>query len=519
MKETIRTALVTVALGALAAPIVSQADTTEVRAEDVSPTVMLRLKSGDVLFGSIVGNDSDGIRFRRIENGGTVALGWSFLDPTEAHELRLRFGLLDTEAEEVLIDAERLVLDDNTELVGLIVNRTEEHLWLKTEAGTIPIPKRRVSGATMLVRVPALDIYTREELYQQRAFELQRELLLDGLEGAAAHDEIAQYSERLFDYRHALEHFKHVHNLAPEYDVDRIALALARTERKAEVQDQADLLETIDRYRSRKRYDLALKSLRVFPELYPDSPLLEDWNKLRERVARHQERDLREEIVRSVHARSARLARDAAKKKKTYEEVLAYLDETMTDDLIVAVQKDLEKLAPGIEGDEVQRLWTERSAGRFRQVSFGLGTWLLGEGRALETYKKEEEKGIQPTKKGSQAEARKKLEDRIKRYLQNQELTRRAKAGGSAGEENPADFWIKWNYAGRYNWILAYFVEFSGLYKIERVRFANCRECGGTGARDVVYSGSAISGDVADTRLVPCPACHTIGTVRRIRYR
>ncbi len=482
------------------------------------PTVMLRLKSGDVLFGSVMGHDSEGVRFRRVDTGGTVALTWSFLDPTESEELRLRFGYVDTDADELLIDAERLVLDDNTEVVGLIVNRTDEYVWLKTESGTTPIAKRRLQGQSTLVRVPALDIFTRDELYQQRAFELQAALLLDGPEGAAAHDELAEYSERLFDYRHALEHYSNVAKLAPEFDAERVAIAIARCEKKAAVQDQVDLLETIDRYRTRKRYDLAIESLRLFPELYPDSPLLEDWNKLRDRVGRHQARDLREAVVRHFHARVARLARDAAKKKKTYEEVLAYLDEGMLDELLQAVQRDLEELAPGIEGDEIQRLWTEREAGRYRQASFGLGTWLLGDSRARETYEEKEDETPDP-KKGSQAEARKKLEDRIKRYLQNQELTRRAKAGGAAGEEDPAKYWLDWDYAGRYHWIVAYFVEFSGLFQIDRVRFANCRECGGTGARDIVYSGSAIAGDAAQNRLVPCPACHTIGVVRRIRYR
>ena len=39
------------------------------------------------------------------------------------------------------------------------------------------------------------------------------------------------------------------------------------------------------------------------------------------------------------------------------------------------------------------------------------------------------------------------------------------------------------------------------------------------GARDVVFSGSAISGQTATNRLVPCPSCQTIGRIRRVRYR
>jgi hypothetical protein len=49
---------------------------------------------------------------------------------------------------------------------------------------------------------------------------------------------------------------------------------------------------------------------------------------------------------------------------------------------------------------------------------------------------------------------------------------------------------------------------------------SNCRECGGIGVREVIYTGGARSGDtVSGRRLMHCPTCHGIGRVRRIRYR
>jgi hypothetical protein len=74
--------------------------------------------------------------------------------------------------------------------------------------------------------------------------------------------------------------------------------------------------------------------------------------------------------------------------------------------------------------------------------------------------------------------------------------------------------------------VLAYFAEKSGQFRDLQARFSNCRECGGTGARDVMFTGNAASADEdnksqgkAGEVLVTCPACHTIGVVRRIRYR
>ncbi len=488
---------------------------------EAAPTRMLRMRSGEILWGSIESHDPDALRFRLLETGGLIPLPWSLLDPEEEHALRLVFGYLDAEIEELTVAAERITLNDGTELVGKIVDTDDDYLWFKRAEGTIPIDKRRLQGTTVLVQAPALDVYTKEELYQQRVFELGPVLALEGREGARAHDELARFAERLFDFPHAVEAYGLVRALDPTYDAERIAAALARSTTKAQEKQQIDLLAEIDLWRARKRYDKALEALAAFPDQFPDSPLLEDWNALRKRVLKHQEADLREEVVRRFHARALRLAREAAR-KDSYEEVIAYLDEGLSEEIVKQVQADLAELAPDIPPEEVQRLWRERKGGRIHQASYGLGTWLLGESRALATPADEKDEGQAAEKpaSGSQAEARKKLEERIQRYLKNQELARAAQSGGGASkEDDPNEFWKEFDLAGRAQWILAYFVENSGLFQIDRIRFENCRECGGTGARDVVNTGSSISGDTAGDRLVPCPTCHTLGRVRRVRYR
>ncbi len=489
-------------------------------AADAAPTTMLHLRSGDVLFGTILGHDPDGLSFRRLETGGQLALPWSFLDPTEAAGMRLRFGYVEAEAEELLVDAERLELADGTEVVGRIVNRTETHLWVKRAEGTIPIAKTSVRGPAAGVRVPALDIFTREELYQQRTFELQGRLAQEGRAGAEAHDELARYAERLLDYGHALEYYRAVASLDPSYESARIAQAIARAEEKAAQQQQVEYLSQIELFRARKRYDKALEALQSFPNLFKDSPLLEDWNALRERVFKSQERDLRDLIVSRWHHWSVRLARDAAR-KKTYEEVLGYLDEKMSEEVVEHVRSDAQTIAPGIEPDQVRRLWNERKS-PYHQASYGLGTWLLGEAarKELDEKKDGQEKDPNATPApGSQAEARKKLEERVKRYLENQKLARKGEEQVESKDEDPQVFWQGWDSAGRSQWILAYYAEKSGDFRDLQPRLSNCRECGGTGARDWLFTGAAIANQAAAQTLVPCPTCHTIGVVRRIRYR
>lgn len=488
-----------------------------------APSTMLKLKSGAIAFGQVLAHDPDGIRFRMLETGGEIPLAWSVLDPAEADELRLAYGYVSAEAEELMLDADRLELANGGELIGRIVNRSETHLWVKRAEGTVPIPLAQVRGAVTAVRAPALDLFTREELYQDKATELAVRLQSAGRVGAQAHDELARFCERLFDYAHALEHYKRAAERDPSYEAARLAADVTRAESKAALQQQVDQLAEIDLQRARKRYDKAIELLAQFRTLYPKSPLLPDLGRLQERVAGAQERDLRSEVVARWNSWAVRLAREAAR-KPTFEAVQGYLDEKMAEDLAQKVRDEVQTIAPGVEADQVRRLWSERKGGKFRTATYGLGTWLLGESARAELDQTKEKKEAEAAP-GSQSAERKKLEERIQRYLDNQKLTRDA-AKTAGGDDDPQVFWESWNWAGRSQWVLAYFAEKSGEFRDVQARFSNCRECGGTGARDVLFTGNAGSGDSSGTGtgkagevLVACPACHTIGIVRRVRYR
>src|SRR6185436_1334609 len=309
------------------------------------------------------------------------------------------------------------------ELIGRILERTDTHLVVKRAEGTVPIPKTQIRGAITTVQAPALDIFTREELFQEKATELQQQLTSDGRRGAEAHDELARFAERLFDYAHALEHYQRAAALDPTYESSRLAQDIQRATAKAALQEQVDQLAEIDLQRARKRYDKAVSLLNEFRAKYPKSPLLADLATLQERVSKAQERDLRTEIVSRWHFWAVRLAREIAT-KTNFEEVRAYLDEKMAEDLAEKVKAEVQTIAPGVEIDQVRRLWKERKGGKYKGASYGMGTWLLGDSARAELDQTKEAEKKPESEKGTQSEARKKLEDRIKRYLENQKLSR-----------------------------------------------------------------------------------------------
>jgi hypothetical protein len=487
---------------------------------------LLRLKSGAIVFGQILAHDPDGIRVRMLETGGEIPLPWGVLDPTEADEMRQRYGYVQADSEELLVEADRIELASGKELVGRIVSRDETHLWVKRAEGTVPIPKTSVRGAITSVEAPALDIFTREELYQDKAFELQGRLAAAGRPGAQANDELAHFAERLFDYTHALAHYTRAAELDPNYEPARLTQDIARTQAKAALQKQVDQLAEIDLQRARKGYKKAIDLIAEFRTLYAKSPLLADLNQLAERVAKSQERDLREEIISRTHYWSVRLAREIAQ-KTNLEEVQAYLEEKMGEDLMLKVREDVQSIAPGIEVDQIKRLWGDRKGGKYRWATYSLGTWLIGEEARAELDQTKDKKEAEPPK-GSAAEQRKKLEEKVKRYMDNQKLTRQG-SDKPDDSEDPQAFWQTWNWAGRSQWVQARFAEKSGFFHDLQARFENCRECGGTGAREILFTGNAASAQndgsgqsataKAGEQLVICPACHHIGVVRRIRYR
>src|SRR5210317_1732028 len=128
---------------------------------------LLRLYEGDILWGRLAEHDARGIVFERLDNGGRVHLPWSRLDPVQAEGFQEAFGYVDHTQEELMIEADRLVLVDGLEWIGRIVNRTPEEIHLKTARELVRIPKLRLRGAATVVQAPALDVYTGEELYQQ----------------------------------------------------------------------------------------------------------------------------------------------------------------------------------------------------------------------------------------------------------------------------------------------------------------------------------------------------------------
>jgi len=502
------------------------------RAQDAAPdagatqaVMLLKLANGGSLWGRIAGHDSERVSFQRLDNGGLVRMPWKQLDPGQSGELLERFGYVDHSGDELTVEADRLELDDGMEIVGRIVSRTENEIFVKTAKSLVPVPKRRIRGAVTSINVPALDIFSREELYRAEA---------DKLDPASAqgHFDLARYCERILDFQHAQQHYEQALELQSDLAGGALPATIARVKEKAQNQAQLDFLYEVDSMRARGRFDEALRALETFAQKWPESNLRNEAERKKKQVLKARETMMRDLVVKRVKDWARRLTEKQAKiEGATLEASLTYLEDKLKEDIMAAVTADLKRaVGPSVQPEEIKKMWDERKFFRFDRASYGQGTWLLGEAAALKEYGDPKEKVVDKPKTGAEAE-RAKMEEKLKRYLANQNIVakKKAAAGPKEGEESEQEkFWRTWNSSGRAQWLLAYFVENGGELRVLKEELSNCPDCNGTGTREMINTGNARSnpqgsqgGNNANSAglvVIDCPLCHRIGRIRRVNF-
>jgi tetratricopeptide (TPR) repeat protein len=482
---------------------------------DPAPATMLRLYEGAILWGSIESHDAEGLAFVRLDNGGRVRLPWTRLDPAQAEELLEAFGYIDHSQDELMIEANRLVLDDGSEIVGIITNRTGDDLWVKTATRLVPVPKLRLRGATTVVQVAALDVYTGEELYAQ-------ELARIAPESAEAHAELAQFCERVLEYGRAVEHYQAALALDPGARADELANRMAAAQLRAANKEQIDYLRQIDTLRGRGSFDQAIAMAKAFGEVFEESDLVADAHKKALQVEKARVAALRERTQRAWFDWSARLALAKARENPGLEATLGWIDESMPEEVLAAVHAELVRtISAEVTPEDVRRYWLERKNTRVHKASYGEGTWLLGREGADKGLAEE----AKPEKELTEVEQqRKQIEERLKRFMQNRDTaSRKAKQeSGEPEEDERALFWSDTTAAERAQWILAYYAENGGDVAVVRFEVRNCIECDGKGIRGVLNVNAAPprpeEGQDAEESIV-CVLCRGVGRTRRVAYR
>jgi hypothetical protein len=472
---------------------------------------MLRLRDGRVLWGEIESHDSAGCVVRRLDTFGRVQLEWSLLDPALGLELQRRFGYVEFEQEELMVDAAIITLVDGSVLTGVIEQTTPDAFHVKSRTGLLILPRERVDGALVTTSVPARDVYSREELYATERARHESALAAGGADAIAANLALALHCERILDFVKALEHYEAAKALGSKGE--ELDAQIAAAGRKAEAQSQVDALDQIDRLRRQDKFIDALRELAVFPQAWPASPLMEEWAKLNQRVLSDREKKVLREVREQWFVWLGRATRDAAK-EMGFEQAMAWAEEGLPQFLLAQVTADVQKIWPEASQGDVRDLLARREGVRTRYATYGLGTFLLGRERAT-ARPDEEEKEAEANPISELERQRAEIQKRVERFLQDA----RARSGGNASETeiDPEVYWQSWPVQSRAMWLTAFYAEFGGDLEMRRVTLEPHADCGGTGYLEEI-STTAGGGGFAP-RLVPDPGCNGIGVKRRISYR
>lgn len=470
---------------------------------------VVRLRDGRLLVGAIVEHDLDGLVLTTALDGGRYSLTWSDLFPGEADRLRDAFGYRN-ETEVPMTTAHRVLLQNGREIVGRVLREDNRNLEIRVRETTSVVPKQRMAAPPEEVVVEAASILTPQQFYIERVPQVDAS-------DREAQFQFAQELEMMFALDEAKVHYELCGALASAEGDDalsrRVEGALSKLEKTIANREEAQALEEIRQLMNRERFTAAELLIEEFDQAYPDSPLRGEYLQLADRFEGRRDAAVTRYLERHwFHRVTSLLKRKALEKDIQMEQVTAWLETEVP--LLVRQQllEEIQDMDTHLDLSTIDARWfyrLEQGGANAHAAGFNDGTWILGEERAAAGLEDEEE-----DEESGKSEQQREMEDRMKRYLDNLEAQRRS-ASASAEDVSPEDWWRRASVTQRFQWLMAYYAEFGGDYKVLSIKFSYCATCAGGGYVEVMD----ISSDGAKPRKKKCPTCHGVRVRRSVNFK
>jgi|FLOH01.1.fsa_nt_gi hypothetical protein len=470
---------------------------------------VVRLRDGRMLVGAIVEHNLDGFRLTTARDGGHFTLVWSDLFPGEADRLRDSFGYRN-QTEVPMTTAHRVLLQNGRELIGRILRQDSANLELRVRDTTTIIPLRQLAAPPEGVVVEAASILTPAQFYAEQVPQVDSQ-------NADAQFEFAQELEVMFALEEARVHFLLCSDLAAAAGdtalVKRVAGAIAKLDDVIANQEEAEFLETVKQLMHRERFSEAAELMATYEQRFAKAALRGEFLEIEGRFDARRDAAVTRYLQRHWYNRVLKiLQRKALDKNLRIDEASAWLETELPSMVRLQLISELESMDKGLTAIAVNERWQARlaSGASSHSAGYGDGTWILGVERAKAGLHDAEAKAQEDGKSEEQRD----MEERMKKYMDNLEAGRRAKA--SAEEDiSPEDWWLRAEVTWRFQWLLAYYAEFSGDYEIVNVQFKLCSTCAGQG---FLESLNVVSKDGTKKR-TKCPTCHAVQVRRGIVFK
>jgi len=370
------------------------------------------------------------------------------------------------------------------------------------------IPLHRLAAPVEKIMVPAPQVLTPEQFYQERVLDFDMDL---GTDLYAFAIEL----QNVFALERALEMITAAEDVALQTADTALQARLGNLRRSTELTRdnlaQAEALESVRQSIHRQRFPEALEKLQNFDADFPDSPLHVDYLDLLEKFELKRTESLEKHLSRNWFSELSNLVkRRALDRGAAVDELMGWAESELPALLRAEMLEQLQEYKPELNIEDVESLWPERvehGAKRY-QANFGAGSWILGEDRAragLDPDLEEVDDGKTPEQR--------ELEERTKKYLENLERARSQASGDD--EFSPEDWWRNANANQRFQWLLAYYAEFAGDYELTHVSFSSCQTCAGGG----VIKRLNLGANGGKSQKSKCPTCHGVGVWRSVTFR
>lgn len=456
----------------------------------VSQSVQLadgRVLLAEIEPGSVSG---EGLRVKRLDNGGTLDLRWDHLSAASAQAWKKKFDLAGDTQDEFTVRAdevEYMLNGGKQRVIGRIVEQTPEALVVQAKGVPYTV-KRRDLLAARKIDAPVTQVMTKDEFYKE-----QFDLAQPGGD-ADKHVQLAEILVKVRDYDHALEHIDKAKELGNSKNPPVIESMRARLVRFKEAAKELKLLEDIQACRSRGGlvdFEKGVKLLVQFDKEFPATKLKAEFDtekrkftEARTRFLTGQVADKWREAIRFV------AEKQIADQSLTLQAVKDYATNKMSDDIVTRVVAQLR-----IEAAEVKTLWQARKdtpiGKRSEHFSYGVGSWVLGPEaivKGTETGKAiDKQKGEKAPDTANDPQM-----DRLAKLLrQAMERRRQAVQGSPEGEseQTDEDWWRQAERAEKIGWLRSYYAEFGGQLVVSFASVSPCISCYAEG------SVAAIGGD------------------------
>ncbi|MEO6594464.1 MAG: hypothetical protein ABIP94_06905, partial [Planctomycetota bacterium] len=339
----------------------------------------VQLADGRVLIAKVEDADGQGLRVRRLDNGGLLDLRWDHLSAASAFVIKRQFDLVSDNQDELLVRAEEVEFWKNgsrmTQIGKIIPTGPLEPIILEVKGLQISVPRAEVRGSRT-VEVPVSQLYTLDQYFAQRSAELPAKPTADQL------ILLAEDLVKVRDYDRADEQLKKAKELGDSRNPQHLDSMLARLQRYKEAANERRQLDQIQAARSRGQvldFDKGTKLIAQFEKEFPQTKLKAEFELEKKRFGESRTRFLAQRVADQWRA-SIKIAVD----KKVADDTVGlqaakdYAENKLTDDIVARLVTALK-----LEPEEVKQLWSIREkypvGKRTEHFNYGLGSWILGD--------------------------------------------------------------------------------------------------------------------------------------------